>query len=134
MEHNVPRRLLALVRRGTVDQLATLLDGGSSDREEASRHVNTAFEGVTAMVRPMLTWRGWHSNVTCRSQLTTRMRRRSDGGGGCAACGHGARARGGRCTVHSSPHYDEDGTKKNARLLHTHAHAHALPLRLACKY
>ena len=61
MEHNVPRRLLALVRRGTVDQLATLLDGGSSDREEASRHVNTAFEGVTAMVRPMLTWRGWHS-------------------------------------------------------------------------
>ena len=60
----MPRRLLALVRRGTVDQLAALLDGGSSDREEASRHVNTAFEGVTAMVRPMLTWRGWHSNET----------------------------------------------------------------------
>jgi hypothetical protein len=69
MEHNVPRRLLALVRRGTVDQLAALLDGGSSDREEASRHVNTAFEGVTAMVRPMLTWRGW--NRKCHLSLST---------------------------------------------------------------
>jgi hypothetical protein len=98
MEQNVPRRLLEMVRRGTVDQVAALLDRGSSDREETSLHVNTAFEGVTPMVRPMLTLRGT-ATVNClqRSQLTTRMRRRSDGGGGCAACGHGARARGGRC-------------------------------------
>jgi hypothetical protein len=71
MENNVPRRLLALVRRGTVDQVAALLDGGSSDREEASRHVNTAFEGVTPMVRPMLTWRGWHRNCHLFATLAT---------------------------------------------------------------